>query len=538
MSTVTPPERYSAAFTATAIGLLAATLVVATLGCGSDPQPGDGQDPVDRDGEIELEATSGDFADAVRLEWEALEGADEYRIERDGQEIAVVTETDYEDEGADDPETIEPGEVTASQGEYTYHVELEHQGESTVASEPHDYEVQAIRRDDPLGEPGADQGYRADDDPDLERRWQHATVDEDEAFDDLLDGGWPLEEATHDYEGAPFDGTPRYYRVALETDQLDRVYTDSAQGYRDYAEPFVHIAGIYEYGDRATGNNVTAHSLIDGNHEIAHHFGTSGRVIETVAVAADGTYFRTLASSLYKFDGITQQWTYDHPDSVAATAVDADGYVYTGTSPGSSEIHKIDAEGEQQWTFEEAATAQDLAVDADGYVYAVAADDTLRKVDAQGEQVWKVGEEADFWNVNAVAVDTDGTVFVGDSTNPMLMVFDADGNELWTDDFGSGSIQDLAVDADGTLYVAHRSSSGGQLRSYDIDAEERDGVLDSGEMRSVAVDPDGTVYSGSRGTVRASDAEGNQQWSVTDYDGPVESIAAEPGPYAAFPDEW
>ncbi len=79
---------------------------------------------------------------------------------------------------------------------------------------------------------------------------------------------------------------------------------------------------------------------------------------------------------------------------------------------------------------------------------------------ANGITDGQLGQIGVFWGPRAVAVDDEGRVFVTDTGNKRIQVFDADGVAI--SQFGGGGLADgnldepvgLAVDADGNIYVA------------------------------------------------------------------------------------
>jgi autotransporter-associated beta strand protein len=183
------------------------------------------------------------------------------------------------------------------------------------------------------------------------------------------------------------------------------------------------------------------------------------------------------------------------PVDESAQAVAADGNLYVvgetgGTLPGQSSaggladafVRKYDAAGNELWTRQFGSSDSDaavgVAVSASG-VYVVAQthgtlpgqasagdwDVFVRKYDADGNELWSrqfgsAGEDDAF----AVAADATGVYVAGDTNGALpgqgnagrfdafVRKFDAAGNELWTRQFGTGGIDvalGVAVDASG-----------------------------------------------------------------------------------------
>ncbi len=155
-----------------------------------------------------------------------------------------------------------------------------------------------------------------------------------------------------------------------------------------------------------------------------------------------------------------------------------------GEFPGALFVIKYDADGNQLWlqqfqvggTFEEAHA---VAVDSERNVLVAgfskegssdSADAFVRKCDLDGNEIWtrRFGTESADWAF-ALAVDADDNVLVGGRTagaldgdnagddDAFVRQYDADGNELWTQQFGgedSDEVSALAVDSQGRVFAA------------------------------------------------------------------------------------
>jgi uncharacterized protein (TIGR03663 family) len=177
-----------------------------------------------------------------------------------------------------------------------------------------------------------------------------------------------------------------------------------------------------------------------------------------------------------------------------------------------------------------------IAVDGEGRVYV--ADTWNHRVqvfDASGAFLAKwgrfgqvdgaVGGEAFFWGPRDVAVDEAGRVFVTDTGNKRVMVFDADGRFLHQWGGGGvipGSFEEpvgLALDAEGNLYVADTWNGRVQvfdgdyvfLREWPVEAWYGESVVNKPFL---AVDGQGRVY--------VTDPEG---YRVIVFDGAGELVA-------------
>jgi Bacterial Ig-like domain (group 3)/SdrD B-like domain/Beta-propeller repeat len=276
-----------------------------------------------------------------------------------------------------------------------------------------------------------------------------------------------------------------------------------------------------------------------GNQLWTRQFGSTGLDnANGVAVDAGGVYvagglFGTLPGQvnagsgdafLRKLDASgAELWTHqfgtDGDDAALAIATDASG-VYvggatTGIFPGQipfggeeSFVRKYDAGGTDVWTreFTGLLPGEDFAraVDADGNVYVAGvlngiliegepvSGGFVRKYDAAGNVLWtRQVDAATFDEIDGIAVDASGVYVAGTidfgavlpgqagagDRDAFVRRYDADGNEVWTRQFGSpGDDQATAIAIDSTgVYVAGTTfgslagSSGGQdafVRAY------------------------------------------------------------------------
>ena len=196
----------------------------------------------------------------------------------------------------------------------------------------------------------------------------------------------------------------------------------------------------------------------------------------------------------------TRQFGSEAADSASDVAVDGPGNAYVvGYTEGrlslrphagglDAYVRKYDPEGGVLWTRQFGTpgsdTATGVALDAAGNLYVVGttdgalprqtssldSDGCLRRYDGDGSvvRVQRFGTGADD-GANAVAVADRGNVYVGGVTSgslsgqsnvggrdAYLRKYDADGNEVWTRQFGSqddDSAHDVVVDSDGNLFV-------------------------------------------------------------------------------------
>jgi uncharacterized delta-60 repeat protein len=285
-----------------------------------------------------------------------------------------------------------------------------------------------------------------------------------------------------------------------------------------------------------------------------------------------------IASSV---DSVVEGWVrlYNGPgnssDESSALAIDIDGNVFvTGSSlgPGTGfdfATIKYDASGTEQWVARyngpEDSFATALAIDPEGNVYVTGwsegsgsnFDFATIKYDASGTEQWVArynGPENSVDGANSLAVDPEGNVYVagqswGSGTNYdyATIKYNASGTEKWVARYdGPGNwpdwVNDIAVDAEGNVYVTGYSTGSGTASDYatikyDSSGEEEwvaryDGPGNSyDESNDLAIDIDGNVHvtGSSYGSGTASDyatikydSSGVEVWVVR-YDGPADS---------------
>jgi hypothetical protein len=273
----------------------------------------------------------------------------------------------------------------------------------------------------------------------------------------------------------------------------------------------------------------------------------------------------------------TRQFGSTARDEAVALAVDASG-VYVagltlGTLPGQTSggfvdafVRRYDAAGNELWTIQfgtsSADVASGVAVDASG-VYVVGntdgtfpgqtssgdSDAFVRKYDLAGNEIWisQFGSAGSDLG-NGVAVDASGVYVAGRAGDALpgqvsaglddafVRKYDANGNVVWTSQFGSGGPDTaFGVVADGSgVYVAGRAGDAlpGQVsaglddafvRKYDANGTElwthQFGTLGVDVALGVAADASGVYVAGeTNATLSGQASTGDQDAFVRKYD--------------------
>jgi predicted membrane-bound mannosyltransferase/DNA-binding beta-propeller fold protein YncE len=158
---------------------------------------------------------------------------------------------------------------------------------------------------------------------------------------------------------------------------------------------------------------------------------------------------------------------------------------------------------------------------------------------AEGESIAKWGHEGagatddplGFWGPRAIAVDADGLIYLADTGNKRIQVFDQEGT--FVRQIGSGGAQDgqldepvgLAIGKDGLLYVADTwnrrvevfTTAGQFVRQWPVEAWTTQ--TQSNERPYIAVDAQGNVYVTDPDAFRVIvfDNQGNYLYNFGDY---------------------
>ena len=202
----------------------------------------------------------------------------------------------------------------------------------------------------------------------------------------------------------------------------------------------------------------------------------------------------------------TRQFGTPENDEATGVAVDAQGSVYIGgitlgtlpdqTSAGhwDAYVRKYDPQGREVWTRQFGTAGDDnapgLAADGPGQLYVAGvtegplpgqthlgrSDAYLRKYDGDGKEIWtrQFGTPGNDHSMG-LAISSDGRLYVAGFTSArsgltplpgqtyygradsFIRIYDADGNELWTLQFGTEALDlasGVAVDSTGKLYLS------------------------------------------------------------------------------------
>ncbi len=272
----------------------------------------------------------------------------------------------------------------------------------------------------------------------------------------------------------------------------------------------------------------------------------------------------------------TRQFGSRSSDEARSIAVDGKGNVYVvgytrGTLPGQASageedafLRKYNANGRELWTRQFGTRKRDgahsVAVDREGNVWVAGftegglpgqsragkQDAFLRKYNADGRELWthQFGTSGSD-SVRSIAVDGMGNISVAgyagafpgqSSAGGFVRKYNADGNELWTRQFGTNHwAYSIAVDGNGNLLVAGDTTitlpgqwspaeTDAFVRKYDPNGNElwsqQFGTSGDDSAYSTAVDGKGNVYvaGSTNGTFSGQASAGGRDAFVRLYD--------------------
>jgi sugar lactone lactonase YvrE len=199
----------------------------------------------------------------------------------------------------------------------------------------------------------------------------------------------------------------------------------------------------------------------EGNVWITDGRPDSGRGEQVIKIGADGEVLMTVGTAGVAGDG---HYTFD---GVSDVEVADNGDIFVADGHGNNRIVKFSPEGEfiKEW-----GTAGS----------------------APGE----------FNQPHALAMDSEGRLFVSDRENLRIQIFDQDGNfiEAWTQ---FGRVSGISISSDDTLYLAAQNDAYPDFETAIYVVNAKDGsiksVISDVYTESVAADSSGAVYTGIRG---------------------------------------
>jgi len=231
-------------------------------------------------------------------------------------------------------------------------------------------------------------------------------------------------------------------------------------------------------------------------------------------IGNDGTiYFGSWDGYLYALDPYgTEKWHFMTQDKITATpAIGIDGTIYVESRDGF--LYAIKPDGSLKWKFQFGTDLNNVytgtLIDEDGTIYVTS--DTLYAINPDGTIKWKYEDEIDpDPGVQSSAVlGPDGTIHI--SRNKHIYAINPDGTTKWRCNMGYYTLNALAVDNEGSVYVGSEKA---ELFAANSDGTEKwrfqARIL---YVLSPVIGPDGTIYvTAEDDYLYALEPNGNLKW--------------------------
>lgn len=239
---------------------------------------------------------------------------------------------------------------------------------------------------------------------------------------------------------------------------------------------FTHVRGVAV--DRVRGRVYTTFAGANGGRLDAYDLGGvlqwsfsgigGAGILSSPVIGWDGTIYAGASgnnNSVYAFfpDG-TLKWTYALP---SGSSVDTGGIVIlssgdlvVGTRGANAEVYCLNAAGQLKWVYAlNAPYVFNLAIDSQDNIYVsqdrASTSSNLIKLDRDGNLAWTFAAGA---GLMGVAIDVDGTIYAG-SRDHFLYAVNPNGSTKWTYDSGL-ALGMPSVGEAGSIYVASIEGSG------------------------------------------------------------------------------
>ncbi len=283
------------------------------------------------------------------------------------------------------------------------------------------------------------------------------------------------------------------------------------------------------YGDKRSGTITAKARPVSDKEPVkiwAADMPNAGMVKTSNAVLSmDGStvYLPSAGSTgdITAFDALTGtiKWTASIPKTTygGGVAVGVDGTLYQGAR--NAILYAINSDGSKKWEYATGAASKNLdcfpAVTADGKtLYILDGENVLHSIStAAGTANWTVKLAGTKNKAGAVAIDKNGTVYVG--TRTAIYAFNPDGTQLWKVAGAVTEIGSFALDGE-TLYAAQIGGAG-LLALNTTDGSTKWSFAANGDAYAPIVDKSGNVCFVDKGgkSLYSVSKTGTQNWKFT-----------------------
>lgn len=234
------------------------------------------------------------------------------------------------------------------------------------------------------------------------------------------------------------------------------------------------------------------------NGTIKWGFNAHDTIADSPTIADDGTiYFGTMGYTIFAVNSNgSEKWHYNTGYKIVSSPVIGDdGTIYFGS--GDDYVYALWPNGTLRWHFKTGGEIHgDPSIAPDGTIYITSYDGYLYALTPNGIQKWKI--RVGWGSQSNSAIAADGTIYVG---GDMLYAVYPNGTMRWIFNLGSERWIGLcspALSADGTIYVGAiiGDGHGGEIIGVNPNGTEhwRKYIADDEIENSLAIDSDGTIY--------------------------------------------
>lgn len=327
------------------------------------------------------------------------------------------------------------------------------------------------------------------------------------------------------YELAKLEYNPAYF-VMGEIDKVEWKFEDGTS----ITEP----SAVYFFpnaGDNSVTISVTYVSGVSESATMTVNVlpfawdaldGTGYQKSSTLVFSPDGQQCYTISQNTKTVFGINAitgailwQFGTDGACNGAGPAVAPNGSVIFGTEDGDGNLYALSPNGTVRWNVQLGNSVKaSPAVTSDGIVYALCDGGKLTAIDVENGNVkWTATETG---NAGAVAVDGDGTIFIG--TSEGVWAYSSNGTRKWASDAAyavSARGGHIAI-GDDYIYVTLLSKAGVVAINKNTGAKAWQYKTAKGDCYHPVVDGEGTVYFCEKsGNLYAVKKDGTLKWATS-----------------------
>ena len=417
-----------------------------------------------------LVSSQGSLRDAIELSWNAVAGAEQYLVYRDGDTDPLATVgpvSSYVDNAISD---LDPHSYRLRASNMAGQSELSDAATGFVDNRSDWWRFGRNNLHTSLGSAPGPAGHGL--------AWSYPT------------GSWIRCNPVMAADGTVYFGNYAGKLTALNPDGSEK-WTYTA-GSDIYTSPAIARDGTVYVGS----HDMKLHAVNpDGSQ--AWTYSTGGIVRSSPAIDDMGRiYFGSQDHYLYCLNaGGSLAWKFQTGEEVRSSpAIAADGTVYVGSGK-DNQLNAINPDGSLKWKYNAGGWVRSSpAIAVDGTIYVGSSNGQLHAVNPSGSQKW-VFDALDYIENCSPAIAANGRIYIGSGDDRLYCIDPASGLEIWHYTTGGDIDSSPAIDASGTIYVG---SDDFKMHAVNPNGTEKwtyttGALVDSGPL----VGEDGRIYFGS-----------------------------------------